>query len=159
MAKNKEKAQLNARLEALLGKTATRQLMEDAGIDLTEYNAGTPLPKIADLVVYEVVKMALKGKEWAIQLAYDRTEGKTPTGQQTKEDGRILEERLDTVTQAHINALAESIIYDEDNQIKNVAAGLPSSDEVDLSKDGPDRPQNAHRESPVAQEIAAGSHQ
>lgn len=154
---------LNERLSAYLGQQATRKLIEE--IDpklLDQMKAGDSLPKIADLIVHEVVKMALRGKEWAIQLVYDRMEGKTPVGNQARDDGRGLEDKLDGITTAHLNAYSESIIKERrspDPEAEKEADRRSAADGMDMPADPAGDTQDNKRELVVAQELAPGGHQ
>ena len=160
MAKRRKESesQLNARLEAMLGQFATRKLIEESNFSLEELEPNAPAPKIADLIVHEVVKLALKGKEWAIQLVYDRVEGKAPQGQPVKEDGRILEDRLDAVAKSHLNSFSEAVIQHQESEPENEPYRPPPAPSVDLPEDGAGDSEGTESQPVVAQEIAAGSH-
>lgn len=95
----KQEVRISRRLRELLSQEAPPEFQETSGL------AGGLLTN-GDLIANEVIKAALMGKEWAILMIRDGTEGKP--GQATKDDttDRTTEEALDDVTRKRLNDLA-----------------------------------------------------
>lgn len=138
-------------LKRVLGEHATYELVKEVAPELLEELAvGKIAPSVADLLVRKVVRLALdkeKSNQWAVELIFDRVEGKSVAGQPIREDGRIVEDRLDDLTREHLNSIAAQFAQRAKDRLvggseaADRAAG-PASKLMDLRKDRPDRTQN-----------------
>lgn len=145
MAKSLEQ-KISRLLKEALGKAAPPDLIEQCAPELlSSLKAGARMPLVADLIVSKVVKLALDPKKdcrWAVELIFDRTEGRAPIA---AEDDRmdVVEDKLDGISNEHLNAIAEKFTRSaplgadraepptEDN-----APGLADSASVGVSADG-----------------------
>lgn len=104
------RADLNAKLKAALGHTATVELLKVVNPKLLEQlRAGVQMPRVADLLVDKIIKLALdpaKANQWAVELVWDRSEGRAVAGQAPENDGRKIEDRLNVISKEHLNAIA-----------------------------------------------------
>jgi hypothetical protein len=165
MAESKKKetkrARLNVLLKDLLGQRATVKLLKEVEPDLLrEMSAGAKAPTMAELLVKKVVKLALdpeKPNQWAVELIFDRVEGKPVGGAPPTDDGRQIEERLDDVTTQHLNAIASQFSRRTPGELAGgdgepaaeAGADGPAAKLLDLPQDRPARPQGDDDESPV----------
>jgi hypothetical protein len=145
MAKsNALRAKLVDTMKVMLGERATVKLLNeiDPGL-IASIRAGTPVPTLAELLVDKVIKLALDPKranQWAVELIFDRVEGKSVKGQAIREDGRQIEERLDEITTEHLNSLAAQFAKNEPGELverRNIEDRTPgpASKLLDLHKD------------------------
>ncbi len=88
-------------LRELLGRNAPIEFQDQA-----ELLAGEPGKTNAEIIAEAVVAAAREGKQWAIELVHDRTEGKPVQAIKPDEGDRSVEERINDVTVQHLNDLA-----------------------------------------------------
>ena len=88
-------------LRELLGRNAPIEFQDQA-----ELLAGEPGKTNAEIIAEAVVAAAREGKQWAIELVHDRTEGKPVQAVKADEGDRSVEERITDVTVQHLNDLA-----------------------------------------------------
>ena len=135
MARHKSrKAQLAETLKRVLGQRATVELLKQCDPKmLADMSVGKQFPTVAELLVNKVVRLALdpnKSHQWAVELIFDRVEGKPVRGEMVRSEDRGIEDKLDAVTTEHLNRLAAQFAED-------AKAELVGSDKT---PDGPDRP-------------------
>ena len=150
MAK-KSAVNITESLKAFLGKTVTTDLLREVDPELMkELRAGVEAPRVVDLIVRNVVKLALDPKKpsrWAIELIMDRVEGRPATAEKQADDGRRIEEKLDDIGREHLDGLAKQFA-------KDAAAELASPDieedpdrrgaeAAEVPRDRPDHPKEA----------------
>lgn len=163
MAKASERKKLSTLLRELLGKRAPMDLLKEIDPDLvTQMEAGVPAPTLAELVAKKVVRLALdpqKQSQWAVELVFDRTEGKAVQGAAMKDDGRDTEKRLSDLTTEHLNSLAATYAKSakprRPEAEPQAEASGPASKLLDLRKDGPADSQEAGGQPPVASGVAS----
>lgn len=157
------RTRLSDALREMLGQKASVQLVKEVAPELmNQLTAGKSLPTIAELLVKKVVGMALDPKrqcQWAVELIFDRMEGKAVQGAAVREDARITEEKLDDLTAEHLNSIAAEFSKDAARELAGSdaedAAHRPAADDLDLPDDGADGPEEAPGE-PALEEIPAG---
>lgn len=95
---------------------------------------GEPAPTWNDLITRKVVAAAADPKkvnQWAIEMIFERVEGRAVQAEPASDGGRAIEERLDDITQRHLNDLAAQFVE---------AGGLaarPASSKPEAATDGP----------------------
>ena len=160
MAKsNTERTQLLGIIKKMLGERASMELLKEVAPDIIpELKNGTPVPVVAELLVNKVVRLALdpkKSNQWAVELIFDRVEGKAVQGRPIREDGRVLEDRLDEVTATHLNSIAAKFAKQAASELssrgeaENKPAG-PAAKLLDLHKNRADSAQAAKGQSALA---------
>jgi uncharacterized membrane-anchored protein YjiN (DUF445 family) len=147
-------------LKRMLGERATYELVSEVAPELlAELTANKNVPTVADLLIRKVIRLALdkdKGNQWAVELIFDRVEGKSVAGEPVRQDSRVVEDRLDDITREHLNSIAAQFAKrakDElggDKKAENRPAG-PAGRLLDLHKNRPDRPENLDRKPPLAE--------
>lgn len=150
-------------MKEMLGKNATAELMKEVAPEMLEQlRPNDTLPTIADLLVGKIVKLALdpkKSNQWAVEIIYDRVEGRAIQGEPPREDGRVHEERLRDIGRTQLNAIAAQFTQDEPGRLggaeaKDEPAG-PARKLLDLSKNRAARAEGAEGEHPLAPASAA----
>jgi hypothetical protein len=102
MAKEKRRdTKLSKWLKEILGKNAPIEFQIEDDL-LSGHPGRTNAEVIADAVIAE----ARKGKQWAIEVVYDRTEGKPVQAIKQDDGDRTFEERITDVTVKHLNDIA-----------------------------------------------------
>ena len=91
-------------LRELLGKNAPIEFQDQA-----ELLSGEPGKTNAEIIAEAVVAAAREGKQWAIELVHDRTEGKPVQAIKPDDGDRSVEERINDVTVQHLNDLAAKL--------------------------------------------------
>lgn len=136
-ASKKKRIRLSKLLQELLGQPVSIKNLTDKEIaDLVE---GYAVMSNGEALATKLMQLAVQGKEWAVQIVLERTEGRAV--QAAKEDGsdRTTEEKLDHVTAQHLNSLAKRFVKPDEQEDRsepeNVATG-PASKLLDLHKDG-----------------------
>ena len=138
--------QISELLGDLLDKPCDVDDLEGYDEVLTEIGAGTPAPKVAELLAKKIVSLALDSKktnQWAIEMLLDRTEGKSVQGKPKTDDGRQIEEKLSDISIKHLNQIAGTTEAARPaGPAKQEAKGTkarPVSRLVALPKNGPTR--------------------
>ncbi len=139
-----DKARLTEIIKQMLGERVTIKLLEEIDPELLkELQAGKAVPTVADMLAKKVIRLALdpqKSNQWAVELIFDRLEGKAPKGTPMREDGRVIEERLDAITTEHLNSLAAqfarqtTVEFGSGSEIEDTTSG-PASKLLDLQQD------------------------
>lgn len=102
--KKRRDTKLSKWLRELLGRNAPIEFQEQA-----ELLAGEPGKTNAEVIAEAVLAAAREGKQWAIELVHDRTEGKPVQAIKPDEGDRSVEERINDVTVQHLNDLANGL--------------------------------------------------
>ena len=148
---------LSKLLKDLLGKPVSIKNLSAA--EISELVEGFQVMSNGEALAEKLMQLATLGKEWAIQIVLERTEGRAV--QAAKEDGsdKTTEERLDYITTQHLNSLAKRHLERQQDEQRlppppepaevggepqNVAAG-PASKLLGLRKDGPNSSQGTGR--------------
>lgn len=155
--KNKSpKMQLSEKLREMINRAVPIRMLQEVAPELIdELQAGMPVPLVADLIVDKLIKLAIDPKrpnQWALELIWERMEGKAAQGQPPDDQGRLLEERLDDITTQHLNAIATQYAKshrDGQPAVKEQPLG-PDTGNLDLLEDGIDSSQEAGSELGVA---------
>ncbi|MCC7147127.1 MAG: hypothetical protein IT443_11835 [Phycisphaeraceae bacterium] len=162
---NLTRRKLSQLLADALGQKASSELLSQCPDLLKQIQAGQEIPTIAELLVAKVVQLALdpaKQNQWAVEMIFDRVEGKPVAGIAPDDQGRPIEDRLDDITGQYINELADRFVRakrseeaaetrDRDQRPAPVAeppSGRPSP-LLDLPQNRARRPQDVPREPPV----------
>lgn len=103
-ARKRRDTKLSKWLRELLGRNAPIDFQDQA-----ELLAGEPGKTNAEVIAEAVVAAAREGKQWAIELVHDRTEGKPVQAVKADEGDRSVEERINDVTVQHLNDLAAKL--------------------------------------------------
>lgn len=117
MAKDSKKAKLSAMLKELLNKPVSIANMSPE--EIASLAEGYHTFNNGEALAAKIMQLATMGREWAVQVVLERTEGRAVQG--AKEDGtdRSTEEKLDDITMKHLNAIAKrSAVVQE---VKHVA--------------------------------------
>lgn len=165
MAQSELKVKLTEHIKSLLGQRATGELLKEVDPALlAEMQADAEMPTLAALVAKKVIRLALdpqKSHQWAVELIMDRTEGRAVQGAPPKEDGRIIQEKLDNLTREHINSLTTKFAEVTAASVKEFEESQPSDDDagpaarlLDLPRNGISSPKEAEGESSVEAEPA-----
>jgi hypothetical protein len=145
------------------------ELQKPAPIEFQDTAAmaeGEPQLLGGEIIARNVVKEAMRGERWAIELCYDRTEGKPIQAVKDDASERGVEERLEDVTKHHLNELARSLgvaVAAEPIGAGPVVTGGEAGElderEADVGDDGPgtvrgllDLPRDGDRDSEDAQD-------
>jgi hypothetical protein len=101
--KKRKDRKLSHWLKVKLGSPAPMEYQ-----DVQSMAEGKPQKLVGEVIADNIAREAMKGERWAIELSYDRTEGKPI--QAVKEDTgeRSVEERIEDVTKHHLNELASN---------------------------------------------------
>lgn len=91
--------QLTKVLRRLLGQTPPRELMDVEGVGQVATNA--------EALGAVILREALAGRQWAVEMMRDQTEGKPVRAAQVNNADNETEKMLDRVGQAQLNALAK----------------------------------------------------
>ena len=91
--------QLSRVLKRLLGETAPTELMGAVGLSRVATNA--------EAVAAVVMREALAGKQWAVEMVRDQTEGKPVRAAQINSNEAEIEDQLDRVSTAALNQIAK----------------------------------------------------
>lgn len=109
MAKS-AKARLSEHIRHLLSGHASPRLLEKVAPELLqELKPGMKMPQVSELLAQKVLDLALdpcKANQWAVEMVFDRSEGRSVQGIPLREDGRVTEDKLNEYTTHHLNALA-----------------------------------------------------
>jgi hypothetical protein len=107
MSKKKRRDVLLSKwLKTILGKSAPIELQ-----DTMSMAHGDPGKTNAEIIAEHIISEARDKKErWAIELIADRTEGKPIQAVKQDDGDRSTEERIEDVTRAHINDLANAAL-------------------------------------------------
>lgn len=155
---SKQRDKLSDLLRQMLGTTASPEMLAHAdkdGMLLKRMQQGDSLPTLSRLLAQKVIRLALdpdKAYQWAVELCFDRTEGKPVAAEQVKERRKVLD-RLDDITAKQIDAITDK--YDDDAKQRDAGAGASGrpggfdSEHLAGPGDRPAGPQGAPRESPV----------
>jgi len=108
------KGRLTNTLKQLLGQKADAETLQ-AWIDKDEeirdaMAAGHATPMLIDLLARKIVQLATNPNEknqWAVELVFDRVEGKPIQGTPPDDGGRRIEDRLDELTKHNLNQIAK----------------------------------------------------
>jgi hypothetical protein len=119
-AKKRRDAKLSKWLRELLGRNAPIEFQIEADL-LT----GDPGKTNAEIIAEKVVEAAREGKQWAIELIHDRTEGKPVQAVKQDEGDRSVEERIEDVTVQHLNDLARKLAAVGDGGSSPLSADSP----------------------------------
>ena len=149
------KAALSSRLKSVLGESATLELLREVDPSLAAgLKAGTPMPTLADLVVRKVTRLAMDpnaSNQWAVEMVWDRIEGKAVQGEIPTDSGRQIEERLDTISRDHLNAIAADIARARESAAADadVRSDGPTARLLDLSRNRAGDSQDAGKQPPM----------
>lgn len=142
MSPKPDRRKLSEIIRETLGSLAPPSLLVDRAI-IDAMIEGAPAPRIADLLVNKVVKLALdpdKANQWAVELIFDRVEGKASPVMVSDQEGRQIDERIENVSVAHLNSLAKRFVETRGNlpegrgedpenkpagQVANSVVGMP----------------------------------
>lgn len=125
-------------LRELLGRNAPIEFQ-----DQVELLAGEPGKTNAEIIAEAVVAAAREGKQWAIELVHDRTEGKPVQALKPDEGDQSVEERINDVTVQHLNDLAASLAGAATGETAPLSADPepePDDPEPDADPAGPGHP-------------------
>jgi hypothetical protein len=127
---------LSKHLTAMVGdKIAPEELME---VDPEVYQtclATGDWPGIGELLVRKILRLALsseKANQWAVELVFDRLEGRAGTAAPPVDTGRVIEDRLDGVTTDHLNSLAKIAGAEADEELAE-GADRPTAKLLEMS--------------------------
>ena len=85
-----------------------KRLLGEAPPELVEYGvSGGSVPTNAEALAAVILKAALDGKQWAVELIRDGTEGKPIRAAQVNTSGAEVEEQLDRISTMRLNELAK----------------------------------------------------
>lgn len=102
------KQKLGDHLKQLIGQPAPVEMLDGWQDIINEMAEGRQAPQIAELIAMKVLKAAVdpnRPNQWAVELVFDRVDGKAI--QQTAGEGRDeIEERLNDISRQHLNDLA-----------------------------------------------------
>ena len=108
MAKRTAKQRLGDHLKQMIGQPAPVDMLDGWQDIINEMAEGRQAPQIAELIAMKVLKAAVdpnRPNQWAVELVFDRVDGKAI--QQTAGEGRDeIEERLNDISRQHLNDLA-----------------------------------------------------
>lgn len=152
-----KKIVLSKLLRDLLGRPVSIKNL--SAKEVSELVEGFQVMNNGEALAEKLMQLAVQGKEWAIAIVLERTEGRAV--QAAKEDGsdKTTEERLDYITTQHLNSLAKRHVERQQDEQpiapvhepaevgsrpQNVSAG-PASKLLGLRKDGPDGSQGLGR--------------
>jgi hypothetical protein len=110
-----------------------------------ELAEGCAFPSKAEALVSKVVRLACDPQsvhEFAIELIFDRLEGRPPVSQPDSLDPLAVEERLSETTQQHLNDIAQGLLRHHPVGQPAAPAG-PASRLLDLPAHGPAGAQGA----------------
>lgn len=152
------KRKLTQLMKEMLGKNATAELMREIAPEmLAELRPDDTVPTIAQLLVGKIVRLALdpkKSNQWAVEIIWDRVEGRAIQGEPPRDDGRAHEEKLRDIDRAHLNAIAAQFTADEPGRLAGAEAedepAGPAQKLLDLSKNRAAGAEGAEGESPLA---------
>ena len=123
MAKKSPKTRLSEHIRHLLSGYATPEIMREVAPELlSKLKPGMSMPLLSELLAQKVISLALdkdRPNQWAIEMVFDRSEGKSVQGIPLREDGRVTEGKLDEYTIHHLNAISAGF-----------AAGIEGDQEV-----------------------------
>lgn len=94
-------SQLSAVLKRMLGDAPPSELLAVGGI--------TQVGSNAEALAAVVMRLALEGKQWAVEMVRDQSEGKPQRGVQVDDTGPKVESFLDRISTARLNDLAKGV--------------------------------------------------
>lgn len=97
------------RKDTKVSRWLKRRLADPAPIEFQDIDAmagGAPQKLVGEVIAENVTREAMKGERWAIELTFDRSEGKPIQAVKDDASDRSVEERLEDVTRHHLNQLA-----------------------------------------------------
>ena len=122
------KRQMSENLKAMLGqKSPPLQKFMDRDM-VAEIASGDPGPDFAQLIAKKVVELAAhraKENRWAVELIFDRLEGKAAQTVINDDSSRQINERLDTYTIQHLNDMAKKLVSNTTEDDEPVPADIP----------------------------------
>ena len=130
-------AQLAKLLREKLGETADLEFQ-----NITNPIPGQPTTSFVtngDVLVDKIMKLAVEGKQWAMQLVFDYVEGKPAQASTEDAESRQTEQRLDEISSEHLNQFAEQVIgrgTDAGGESSGDDPARPVSRLMDLPKNG-----------------------
>lgn len=156
MAKKKLTKRLTSIIKDMLGERASISLIKEIDPELLkELQSGKPAPLVAELLAKKVIKLALdpkKSNQWAVELIFDRLEGRAAQGAPMREDGRNIERRLDDLSTEHLNSVAADFAKATRERAAEKTADEadgPTARLLDLSRDRAADPEGDEAESAV----------
>ncbi len=127
----KQKRGLSETLKDMLGKPAPVELVDQISADLRDRIAeGGPIPSYEELIVARCLQIALGPKpcQWAMELVWDRVEGKPFKNENVDKSRNQWEKKMDDVTAAQLNNIAATVAsmskQSSPQQASNPLAGL-----------------------------------
>jgi hypothetical protein len=102
------KQKLGDYLKQMIGKPAPVDMLDGWQDIINEMAEGKQAPAIAELIAMKVLKAAVdpnRPNQWAVELVFDRVDGKA-IQQASGESRDVIEERLDDISRQHLNDLA-----------------------------------------------------
>lgn len=140
MAKKTARQKLGDYLKSMIGQPAPVEMLDGWQDIINEMAEGKSAPLIAELIAMKVLKAAVdpsRPNQWAVELVFDRVDGKAI--QQNSGEGRdVIEERLDDISRQHLNDLAALSTAD-------AAAGPEAEDGADRPVANPLSGLSSHR--------------
>lgn len=88
-------------LKRMLGDAPPSELLAVGGI--------TQVGSNAEALAAVVMRLALEGKQWAVEMVRDQSEGKPQRGVQVDDTGPKVESFLDRISTARLNDLAKGV--------------------------------------------------
>ncbi len=161
----KSKAALRDLLKNLMDAPVTPAMLDaidENGVIKRKMKEKHQVPTVAELVVEKIVRLALdpvKAYQWAIELIWERMEGKPSLGIPVSDDGRVLDHKLDGLTTEQLNRIAGSFEADKPGRelgpdtAQERPAG-PAAKLLEMQSDGTHRAQGPQVEPAVAKESA-----
>lgn len=148
-AKKRRDTKLSKWLKELLGRNAPEVFQ-----DIQELAEGYPGKTNAEVIAEKVIEAARDGKQWAIELVHDRTEGKPVQAVKPDEGDRTTEERIEDVTVHHLNDLARKLATvgagpdpESDDSGADRDQARPATDAPGAARNPLDLPEDGHRDS------------
>lgn len=150
---------LTETIRSLLGHPVPPELLQELEPELfKKLSAGMRCPTGIDLLAKKLVRLALdpkKSNQWAINMIYERLEGKAAQGEPVSDEGRQISERLNELTTAKLNSLAarfasdkrQSALESAEAQEAEKQADRREEGDLDVQRDGDDRPEDAEGQS------------
>ena len=109
-AAGNNKVRLANTLKSMLGERASMEMLKECAPELLKaLGPGKNVPTVAELLAQKVIALALdpkKSNQWAVELIFDRVEGKAVKGAEVMEAYRDVEDKLDELTTEHLNSIA-----------------------------------------------------
>jgi hypothetical protein len=121
-------------LKRILGERVSVEFLQLYPEMVDAMAEGEPAPTWNDLITRKIVAAAAdpkKTNQWAIEMILERVEGRAVQGEPASDGGRAIEERLDDITQRHLNDLAAQFV-ESGGLASSAASGEPAA-----AADGP----------------------